>query len=1403
MKTLRTCSIDECKHQDELIDDDTTHINFSSINIKGSSLQNNIDEWYNHKEIILKRCISSSCPTHYRNGQVIPIENDIPDVEHEEESTVIGAPPLLYIKLRDLTSQRPSIEMVNTLNLNGILYTLQSVMIYTGSGFTGHWRSVIKEPLGYVLYDDIAEPLLLQTIDLINILKDGTDFIYQQSLSSSAVLTDNIINISNRQLKKGEKMLTMDQLYEYIHECPYPIRISYVMSDVDCNTKSTTGPWIYKALKSTTVHYSYSFNGNEVQDYILLQNLFKRGFPKQINSSKTKSISSKRKSCDVPVSPFKKLNIDESAVEGESIPSVQSTPTKSPTTSTNATPLNRKLSLVIERLDSPLKKLNIEERGNKDVQFKVPQVPININSKSKGVKILTRDELDSIITKCSQSISLVKVESDIETSSIDVEGPWIYKNKSKVVILYQYEDDCNGEVRKIELNHLQARGFPTKEKDFQYIKYSWLRFKHLSPKEGTLQEVLSQKDKFLSVLMMVHRYYQINPSCAIEEGLENCKGPQSFDDRKDLDRLHYYGKGWYTWYRRTTFEKHMETMFGTDCAIRKHELFGCEPWTNRISSLQFELLIKQTHESLQHDHSRDQIEQRLIPFSGPQCNEDRGKDELLNYNVDFRQKLKTVVPSPLTPDKAPTSGPLPTPPIQLSQPLKPDDEKLATCNFRVCSRCNKTRVLDERASKCFPLGSYTYDNQCIRPVFHCDMMVDISCDTEEDITSLPLPDDLPNTLPYSWLVVEFSDKPSLPTCALFVNGHGIHSTNTSETSIIIEVIRKFCYTGHEFCTMEVPTLVEWNRSGKINIGIQGPRRFKPIYKNLKACKFTITEGREAKCCQPWFDRVLDINNPHEILGIQKITTIKDQHSILNSLKIIKCDMCKQQTPGFDIPFNEIQLLEGGKRSNLKCSDTIKSLTESKVLKATVKLSPDFECQRSSKFTSGICTDCSRYYKYDSNGTIIPRVDYSAFVERCNADSNNPECTDYEQQNFNYNMVNLYSIENLMSTDIYQDMEYKALVDTMTVAERAVLRPVQINTIILRRRCNNIPFSKNGQICYPLKKPLEAQSLPWYQFNHLPVVVMTFKDRLGRVEEAMVDMEKIRKVVHYMTRKKICPYTKKERSYYKFADEVHYTNENLARLSQALEDPSRSSYPRNLRTLDQDIIHERADKPIQLMEFHAWLSSGYEHGSGIWNGYKAKCLSLNLQPCVEDLLEDIRKHFRSFESENATNSNHQNVHLDDVVTTCNIIQYCATEKWIHVSSMPNEMPRPLSTTTKYFSGNIPENFQELLFNICEELELIARDGSNDEGQASSVAFGARLETVTENPDVIINERIQDTALSRVPLPQPNYDEPIPEHTPGYFQKAFPFIFLSGNGCPWEPKPRDIKVLYYIAGSDNII
>ena len=68
----------------------------------------------------------------------------------------------------------------------------------------------------------------------------------------------------------------------------------------------------------------------------------------------------------------------------------------------------------------------------------------------------------------------------------------------------------------------------------------------------------------MDILYEVTRYYEQHAECVNQEGLEEYKGPQTYEDRANKEALHYYGKGWYKWYRISEFKKQMSSIFGED-----------------------------------------------------------------------------------------------------------------------------------------------------------------------------------------------------------------------------------------------------------------------------------------------------------------------------------------------------------------------------------------------------------------------------------------------------------------------------------------------------------------------------------------------------------------------------------------------------------------------------------------------------------------------------------------------------------------------------------------------------------------------------------------------------------------------------------------------------------------------
>ena len=113
------------------------------------------------------------------------------------------------------------------------------------------------------------------------------------------------------------------------------------------------------------------------------------------------------------------------------------------------------------------------------------------------------------------------------------------------------------------------------------------------------------------------------------------------------------------------------------------------------------------------------------------------------------------------------------------------------------------------------------------------------------------------------------------------------------------------------------------------------------------------------------------------------------------------------------------------------------------------------------------------------------------------------------------------------------------------------------------------------------------------------------------------------------------------------------------------------------------------------------------------------------------------------------------------------------------------------STLLTSDTFPENLKEKLYDHCEELELLSRDFSNDEGQESSVATGVQCQIETEHPDTLIQQGLEQSVLYRMPMPEPTWESPLPEYRPGFLQLAFPFIFRSGDADPYQQRPRDIN------------
>ena len=137
--------------------------------------------------------------------------------------------------------------------------------------------------------------------------------------------------------------------------------------------------------------------------------------------------------------------------------------------------------------------------------------------------------------------------------------------------------------------------------------------------------------------------------------------------------------------------------------------------------------------------------------------------------------------------------------------------------------------------------------------------------------------------------------------------------------------------------------------------------------------------------------------------------------------------------------------------------------------------------------------------------------------------------------------------------------------------------------------------------------------------------MTFKDKLGTVHEASIDMEKIRRAREFMTRKRKCPVYGDERNFYRFCKDIPFDDENMRQLSEALKDPNKRSYPKRLRKLRQDDVHRRVEKGVGSQELQNWFESGYEYGRIIWENFQVMCAKENGVCNIDQFMEKAKLH----------------------------------------------------------------------------------------------------------------------------------------------------------------------------------
>ena len=1030
-----------------------------------------------------------------------------------------------------------------------------------------------------------------------------------------------------------------------------------------------------------------------------------------------------------------------------------------------------------------------------------------------GAKRLERAILDEHIGKCSHSIIIQSVETDLSDSSeCSLDGPWLYRASKKVIITY-LTGDC-GERRRISLLNLLRRGFcaPSPSGQLRFKFYSWLRFKReVKVSSRTVSAVMDDEKAFLDVLGTVSRFYSLHPRRAKEEGLEPHRGPQAWEDRHNLLQLHYYGLGWYTYFRLLTFKQVFASSYGDD----RWTAFQADPWTDTLTEEHFELLLSAVHSKLRDNHSR--YKHLFEAYAGPQCHEDRGTAARLQYNVLFVNRANA------SGRQSRRNGrPVASVPPQRTAAAASDTDQLAAFYLRVCVDCDTIRVLDASAAAKYPLGHYTYAERRQVVRFTCDRLVGISCDTPADIVACTAQDK-----PSTWVALGTRSRTDrLPPPAIQLRSLRVldETDHTEETQVMASYhyrndSRAVGWTGRR------ALLTRTSLSGVVTLGAAfRRRRFQAIPGgHFTAGRFTVDTPREAKCCQPWHDPIATGHeDPSVQLCVTSLLVLRDIHAVYESLRRVRCIVCKQQTPGLPYADWRVPVPERGQMVDLAAESIVsRALADSTLLRpkghCTVTLDRNFDGANGTGLTDrdawGICTTCSPSYCVDADNNVVSRPLHVVLAaagddaddfhdtpppqgeQRAAADGAAVPPADSQDSLADVapTSICLYSEQNLVATDVYSDAAYRLFVNTWTRAETMVLRPLHLMVTVMRLRANTIPFSKHGSICYPLKLPQPARRLPWYSFETLPFVVIVQNRSDGTSTEAMINMQTILRARHFMERIVPCKYNPGQtRTFYRFvgAQWTPFSNDNLAALQARLSERTEPSRPAGLRVLLVDDVHARADKALHARQFRDWLESGYDMANALGSAYRARCggegadtsevTAHDLYTVVERYVEEracVDVENRHRERHDAPLGDGEDID----VTMRHVIDCSIANGWL-LSSDAESVGQPVASALSR---------DRLLELCCEELEILSRECGNDEGGAGGVAAGATAAPQSERPDTIREQGIARTALHRIPMPPADRENPLPESMPGYMQMGFPGVFLSGDADPFQERKMSIR------------
>ena len=712
--------------------------------------------------------------------------------------------------------------------------------------------------------------------------------------------------------------------------------------------------------------------------------------------------------------------------------------------------------------------------------------------------------------------------------------------------------------------------------------------------------------------------------------------------------------------------------------------------------------------------------------------------------------------------------------------------------LRKCDLCDKHRLLDKMAREKHKAGYFPYKGQNVRIQFKCHMLDKTECSDDDDVNK-----DIEDIDGDSIYVIANNNVANFSPLEYKVMVCRLTLVEGNSNVYLIKELANIGFT-NEYDRDKCGYVLVKIRNGvatapRGNIG--GRNRFIPAKdKHLADCplwKIMRANAREAKCVIPWLDQV----NPNEdqfCFSAERLENIHNANVYMGMMKILECTKCKRTSVG----------LEDKNAARLISSKINETITGSEVLNSNTSIEIDYERFKESDTheTTGtscrsICTECSP--KYDDNGDPLFNVNTNV-VLTANSQDNQGQYTRNEDNETDNDMdvngddlcsssesgsnkmeasgessgsespsedsaasdhtedevdennnetadINVWGKENLMSLNTFDDQEYYAFARTLTLVEMLVCTPLHIHMYVMRSHATGIPFTKDGSICYPLRRPFLVEQLPLFNLKSLPMVVVAFETVGGTVKELTVDMRKIERVKYYQQKRVICPVTKAGRPQYRLADKYTFTDAAMEALSKELEKmrlgDEKDIHVTSIPVITDERLSAREEREVSFAEFDKWFSSGYEYAcivSDFTNMNKGK-----EDDASQWLWEQVREH----------------AYVDSEILTISInmvLDYATFHKWI--------VMKPEST------------YKESLNTLVLEFEYLSTEGSNDEG-ISIIPRGSATIEVGENPDLILQEGVRGTILqNRIAYSGVNRDAPHADFDPDIWQLAAPFVFL---------------------------